>query len=221
MSNPEFSSYAEITTLFKQYQIPLPPAKMVHSPREALEVFQAFQSPVALKVISQTESHKSDKGLVQLGVNTEKDVLQLTEDLITKSKGIPFEGILVQVMAPEGIEVITGLVNDPTFGMMLVFGAGGVLVELLDTVTLRLTPIQLDEAKWIIKNHPIYRLLQGFRGKPPVDCDSLAELLVNLSILGHENSAKIESLDINPVIVSRKGVHLVDIRIIKKDIHHE
>ena len=142
------------------------------------------------------------------------------EDLSNKSKGFSVEGFLIQEMAPEGIEIITGLVNDPTFGMMLVFGAGGILVELLDTVTLRIAPIGLNEAKWIIEQHPVHRLLDGYRGKPPMDCGSLADLLVKLSILGAENSAMIESLDINPVIVSQEGVHVVDIRIKKKDATH-
>ena len=217
MHNPNFASYAQIADLFTRYGISLPYAMMVHNAHEAVEALDTFKAPVALKVISQAESHKSDKGLVHLGISTREDIQKITDDLLVKSKNISIEGVLVQEMAPEGIEIILGLVNDPTFGMMLVFGAGGILVELMDTVTLRLAPIQLNEAKWIIEQHPIHRLLQGFRGKPPVDCDSLADLMVKLSMLGHENSAMIDSLDINPVIVSRDGVYLVDIRMKKKD----
>lgn len=221
MSDLRFFTYAETEILFHQYEIPLPKAKIVQTPHEACKVFQLINSPVAVKVVSKAESHKSDKGLVYLNVNNTEDVLRTVEKLITKSKRFSIEGILVQAMAPEGIEVITGLVNDPTFGMMLVYGAGGVLVELLDTITLRLTPIQFDEARWLIKQHPTYPLLEGFRGKPPVNYNALANLLVKLSVLGHENSAMIESLDINPVIVSQEGVHLVDIRIKKKGSDHE
>jgi succinyl-CoA synthetase beta subunit len=220
MGNQNYCSYPEIESLFTQYGIALPPAAFIPDPEKALAAFQSLIPPIALKVVSQAESHKSDKGLVRLGINTKEEFLQAMEDLSYKSKGFSVEGFLIQEMAPEGIEIITGLVNDPTFGMMLVFGAGGILVELLDTVTLRIAPIGLNEAKWIIEQHPVHRLLDGYRGKPSMDCGSLADLLVKLSILGAENSAMIESLDINPVIVSQEGVHVVDIRIKKKDATH-
>lgn len=217
MKNNEFVSFKTVTSLFRQYEIPIPQAELVHSADEAVNAFQEMDSPVALKIISPVESHKSDRGLLKLGIETVEEVFSSSQSLLTKAQGIEIEGLLVQKMVPMGVEVIAGLVNDPAFGVMVVFGAGGILVELMDDVILRLAPIGKEEALWIIRQHPIDRLLQGYRGQPPVDIDSLACLLERLSVLGKTLQPELGSLDINPVIVSPQGVYAVDYRMRRKD----
>jgi succinyl-CoA synthetase beta subunit len=212
-----FAPYSHTATLLADYAIPMPPAQLVQTPEEAVQVFTQNQKPVAIKVISKQESHKSDKGLLVLGLDSETTVHQQAAILFEKASNLDMEGLLVQQMAPAGVECLVGLINDPTFGMMLAFGAGGVLVELLDTVTLRLAPIGEPEALWLIRQHPIHRLLQGYRDTPPADIHALAKLLANLSNLGADHQDEIQSLDINPVIASPDGPRSVDFRMTIKD----
>jgi succinyl-CoA synthetase beta subunit len=212
-----FAAFSRTSALFTDYDIPMPPAQLVQTPEEAVQVFAQNQKPIAIKVISKQESHKSDKGLLVLGLDSETRVHQQAVTLFEKASNLDMEGLLVQQMAPAGVECLVGLVNDPTFGMMLAFGAGGVLVELFDTVTLRLAPIGEPEAHWLIRQHPIHRLLQGYRDTPPADIPALAKLLANLSRLGADHQDEIQSLDINPVISSPDGPWAVDFRMTIKD----
>ena len=218
MAANEFVSFVDLTALFSRYGIPVPRGELVQSAEEAVKAYHEIDAPVALKIISPFESHKTDKGLLKLGLQSAEAVFSSANVLFGKAEGMAVEGLLVQEMAPEGVEMIAGLVNDPTFGVMLVFGAGGILVELLDDVTLRHAPVSPQEAKWLIRRHAIYRLLQGYRGSPPADVDALAELLARLSVLGKALEGELESLDINPVIVSPAGVNVVDYRMKRKDV---
>lgn len=212
-----FAPYSEVTALLQRFDIVLPRAALVDRVEDAVEFFNEINTPVAIKVISSHESHKSDHGLLTLNLNTAQLVADRAKVLLTKSSPLSVEGLLVQEMVPDGVEVLAGLVNDPMFGMMLMFGAGGTLVELLDEVILRLVPVERKEAQWLLKQHPIFRLLKGYRGRPESDWIALADLLVNLSRLGASLSDEIESLDINPVIVTPKGAFAVDYRMKRKD----
>jgi succinyl-CoA synthetase beta subunit len=216
MTGP-FASFSRTSSLLADYTMPMPPAQLVQTQEEAVQFFNQSRKPVAIKVISRQESHKSDRGLLALGLKTEQSIQQQAASLLEKSGNLSIEGLLVQQMAPAGVECLVGLVNDPTFGMMLAFGAGGVLVELLDKVTLRLAPIDEAEALWLIRRHPINRLLQGYRNTPPADTPALAKVLADLSRLGADHQDEIDSLDINPVIASPEGAWAVDFRMKLKD----
>ncbi len=220
MPHTEFLSYQAAKALFSRYQIKTQPAHLVSDPQEAGEAYLALNAPVALKIISSAESHKSDKGLLTLALNDMQSVKNEAKTLFSRAKNIPVEGLLVQKMAPKGIEILLGLIHDAHFGMMLIFGAGGTLVEWLDDVTLRKTPISTAEARWLIQRHPIHRLLQGYRGQPPADIPSLARLMHQLSEMGTALAGQLDSLDINPVIVTEDGTHLVDFRISMKGNAH-
>lgn len=213
MTEASYQSYAFTANLLSEHGIPVPPAEMVASPDTAAAAWRRLDQPVALKIISQAASHKSDRGLLALNLNREELIRQEAQTLFMRADGIPIEGLLVQAMAPPGVEVLAGLKKDPHFGMMLVFGAGGTLVELMDQVTLRKTPVTAAEILWLLKQHPLYQLLKGYRGKPAGDTLSLARMLENLGRLGHKIEPELDSLDINPVIVSPNGVHVVDFRL--------
>ncbi len=213
MSEAAYKSYAFTASLLSENGISLPPAEMVTSPAKAVEAWQRLSQPVALKIISPEESHKSDRGLLALNLNQAELIQQEAETLFKRSANISIEGLLVQAMAPPGVEVLAGLVNDPHFGIMLVFGAGGTLVELMNEVTLRKIPVSASEILWLLKQHPLYRLLRGYRGKPAVDIHALVIVLEKLAELGDNMINQLDSLDINPAIVTPKGVHVVDFRL--------
>ena len=122
-------------------------------------------------------------------------------------------GVLVQEMAPAGIEVIVGAIKDPQFGQTLMFGLGGIFVEILKDVTFKIAPITLEDAKEMITGLKAYPLLKGLAGQPPADIDAIAQILVNVSklVMAHP---EIKELDLNPVMAYAKGVATVDARII-------
>ncbi len=225
--------YLETAVLLQKQNIPLPPFQLVQTVAEAVAVAESLGYPVVLKAVSPDLSHKSDRGLVILGLQTAVSVQEAAKRLLESedwqlgdmnsqlSKGRGFrpkrlllEGILVQGQAPSGVEMIVGIHHDLQFGGMVVLGSGGVLVELLDDAVLRLPPLTRQQALQMIKETASWRLLQGFRHYPPADVTALATLLVNISRLALAENGRIASLDLNPVIVhpAGEGVSVVDMR---------
>lgn len=206
--------YQETEALLAGYGIHLAPACLVASPGEAVEAARELGFPVALKLISPEQTHKSDSGLVLLNLKDPAAVSAGVFNLLDKAAGLPVEGILVQVMARPGVETLVGISQDFQFGPVVAFGPGGTLVELLDEVSLRLPPLSAWCAERMVADTRLWKLLQGYRGAPPADIPRLVELLVNVSRLADEHRADLVSLDLNPVIVlpAGQGVVLVDAR---------
>ncbi len=216
MKTDLFQPYTVTVDLLKKYAIPVAPAHLVATPQAAAAAAQALNAPVVLKIISAVESHKSDRGLLALNLSDPDQVREEAQRLLKKSANLPKEGLLVQKMAPPGVECLAGLHHDPQFGVMLALGAGGTLVELLDKVILRQAPVGAPEILWLLKQHPLFRLLQGYRGQPPADLDALCTMLANLSRLGADLGDRLVSLDINPAIAAPEGVQVVDFRLSMK-----
>jgi len=210
-----FLSYTKTVALLGRYDIPMAGARLAQKPSEAAQAAQALGFPVALKAISPEMTHKSDAGLVQLNLSTAEEVRTAAGGLIQRTAGHSLEGILVQAMVPSGIETIVGITTDPQFGPVIAFGPGGTLVELLDDVVLRLPPLTTWQAREMLREASVWRLLQGFRGQPPADVAALTRLLVNISRLAEEQAGHVISLDLNPVIVlpDGEGVAVVDFRV--------
>ena len=139
-------------------------SRVARSEEESVEIFRSLASPVALKVLSLDVIHKSDAGGVKLQLNDEKEVRKAYRDIASAFQGRPVEGISVQRMAPPGIEAIVGVANDPTFGPVLMFGLGGVFVEVLKDVSFRSIPITRSDAGEMIEEIRGYTLLKGSRG---------------------------------------------------------
>jgi len=207
-------SYAENMALLEKYQIPLAPAKLVKNEVDTLVAAQEMGFPVALKAISTELTHKSDAGLVELNLQNADELARAAKRVFERLGGHRIEGLQVQKMLPSGVEVILGISTDPQFGLVLAFGTGGILVELLDDVVLRLPPISETQVREMIKKTKAWRLLQGFRGSPPADIDALVTLIVNLSKMAVEETSTLDGLDLNPVIVLPKGqgAYAVDYR---------
>jgi acyl-CoA synthetase (NDP forming) len=166
---------------------------------------------VALKLDALDLPHKSDLGLVRLGLVGDDAVREAAHELFAtaRSHGIDARGLLVEPMADAGVELIIGLRRDPSFGPAVVVGFGGVLAEVLDDVAVRLAPIGRDEALAMLTELRGARVLDGVRGRPPVDRTAVADLIAAVSRLGDARSDIIE-IDLNPVIASPDGALAVD-----------
>lgn len=189
---------------------------------EAAEFAKKIKSGVAMKIVSPDILHKSDAGGVHLGLQTEEEVRTAFHDIIKNAKkykpNADIRGVLVSPMASEGIEIIIGTKYDDQFGPVIMYGLGGVFVEILKDVSFRVLPITPAGARKMIADTKSYPLLAGARGKPPLDQKALRKLLLLCSDIV-EAYPEIEEMDLNPVIVHEKGLSIADARIILKMVN--
>ena len=207
----------EAKTICIEYGIPVTKFELSTSEEEAVEFADAIGFPTVLKIVSQDIIHKSDIGGVIVGLKDEADVRQgykrILQNVKKHNPKARIVGVLVQEMAPASTEVIVGATKDPQFGPAIMFGLGGVFVEVLKDVTFRVAPITEDDAVEMISEVKAYPLLKGYRNTPPADTDAITRILLNTSRLVIDHM-EIKELDLNPVIVYEKGAKTVDARII-------
>jgi acetyltransferase len=193
-----------------------PPKSVVAKvPEEAAVAAAKIGFPVALKLVSSAISHKTEVGGVRLHLGSAAEVERAALELaaIAAKAGAPLDGYLVQEMV-EGIEMIVGARNDPLYGPMILVGAGGILVELVKDVAFRLLPVTPDDARAMIAELKVAKLLEGFRGKPAADVEALVGAICGLSEFYLDHRHLLSDLEINPLIVLSKGqgVRAVDVR---------
>lgn len=200
--------------LAEEYGVPLPRQGLAGSREEAAALADDAGYPVVLKLISPDLPHRTEAGAVRTGVETRDAALETYDDLqeVAEHEGATVEGVQVQEQVPEGREVIVGGLRDATFGPTVMFGLGGVLVEVLRDVAFRVAPIEPAEARAMMRETRAYPVLEEFRGKPPADIDAAADVVSSVSRLMHENPG-VETLDINPLIVHEQGCVAVDLKI--------
>ena len=198
----------ESKVLLAKVGIPTVVETLVTSPEMAASAVAGLCGPAALKLVSPEILHKSEIGGVMLNV-TEDSAAESFNTLLDRAKrhkpDALVEGVVVAPMIDSGVETILGVKCDPIFGPVVVFGLGGVFVEVLQDVTRRLAPFGIAEAHEMIREVKGYPLLEGVRGGAVADIDALAAALSLLSIFSHENRDRIDSIDINPFIVLPKG----------------
>ncbi|MCZ7394822.1 MAG: acetate--CoA ligase family protein [Candidatus Methanoperedens sp.] len=203
----------ETKNLLAKYGIPVMKESIATSTDEALAIALHIGTPVAMKISSPDIPHKSDVGGVALNVRRE-DVPTTYNEIMSRIKkaapGAHIEGILVQQMASPGQEVIVGLKKDAQFGHAIMFGLGGIFVEVYKDVSFRVTPIDKSDALEMISEIKGYPILKGIRGKKPVDIEAIAGVLVSVSDLAEKEN--IIELDVNPLIVNESGAIAVDAR---------
>lgn len=204
----------------KFFGIPVSREVLASTPGEAIAAAEEIGFPVAMKVDSPDIPHKTEAQAIRLGVASAREVASAFEE-ITNSAGkyspeARINGILVQEMIPQGIEAIVGINRDPQFGPVIMFGLGGIFVEVLKDVSMRLAPVSLDEAFQMIHEVRGYKLLTGVRGAPKSDISALAETLVKVSRMPIRLGQRFEQLDINPLIVlpDGRGVKVADALIV-------
>jgi acyl-CoA synthetase (NDP forming) len=187
------------------------------SRKEAVAAAEKLGYPVAMKIVSPQITHKSDIGGVKLKLQNKAQVGTAYDEIMAavgkKAPKAAIEGVSVQKMAEPGLELVIGMTRDPQFGPMLMFGLGGTAVEILKDVAFRIVPLTREDAGDMIRQVKGYRLLEGYRGQPPVDINYLEELLMKLSAFIEQNP-EIKEMDINPLIAYKKGAVAVDARII-------
>ena len=199
--------------------------RLATSEQEAVKFGREIGFPLVLKIYSHDIVHKSDSGGVRLDLKNEDDIKraykEITGSAIQKYPEAKIEGVSVQKMARPGTEVIIGAYRDPQFGPVLMFGLGGILVEALKDVSFRLIPLAPKDASQMIKEIKGYALLNGYRGKEPVDIPLLEKYMLSVSDF-MENNPQVKELDINPIIANNDGAVAVDARIVleeKERIH--
>jgi acetyl coenzyme A synthetase (ADP forming)-like protein len=201
----------DCASLLRSAGIPLAETREAESLADAQSIAAEIGYPVVLKATGKDILHKSDVGGVKLNLEDESEVSEAFDDMKSRL-GDSMTGVVVQKMITEGPEVMLGVVHDPTFGHLAVYGAGGTLVELLNDVAFRILPLSEVDTEDMMEEVNATQLLRGYRGSSACDESSVRQLLLRLSNLV-EACPEIDELDINPVKVMRSGAVAVDVRI--------
>jgi acyl-CoA synthetase (NDP forming)/RimJ/RimL family protein N-acetyltransferase len=212
-ANPDggWLAEADAAALLASYQIPMITTLTVTSLDEARAAAARLGGHVVLKGEVTGVVHKTDAGAVKLDLRIEAELVDAYAEL-TADFGASLRRVLVQPMLPGGVETIIGVVQEPVFGPLVVFGLGGVATEVLDDHTARLAPLTDSDAAQMISSIRAAPLLLGHRGSPAVDTAALADLLLRVSRLA-DDLPEVAELDLNPVIARPDGAHVVDVRI--------
>ena len=201
--------------------IPVVPHKLAISAEDAASAAGQLGFPVIIKIASADIAHKSDIGGVLLGLDSADAVTEGFGTLLQRAKqhapDATVDGVLVAPMVADGVETILGVQTDPIFGPVVMFGIGGVFVEIYRDVAFRVAPFGVDEARSMIEEVKGVAMLEGARGRPPADIDALAAALSRLSVYADRHRDTIETIDINPFIVGPDGATAVDALIIGRD----
>jgi acyl-CoA synthetase (NDP forming) len=199
---------AKAKDILRAYDFMVPEGRLIGTVEEAMEIAPRLGYPLAMKIVSPDIIHKSDVGGVKLNLNSPTDVADAFELMMLRiSRRVPdafLEGVYLERMVPKGREVILGMTRDPQFGPMLMFGLGGIFVEVMKDVTFHLAPITSAEAMAMLMGTRSYKLLEGVRGEQGVDLPAIGEALQRISQLVTD-FPMIDELDINPFIVGRAG----------------
>ena len=191
------------------YGIPVTADTLCHSPAEAVKAAAAAGLPVVMKACSPDLLHKSDLGLVRIGVGSAAEVRRTYAELVDRSP-VELDGVLVCPTATPGVECVVGVSQDPLFGPVIMFGLGGVLVEVLGDVTFRVPPFDRAEAHRMIREVQGFPLLTGVRGRPKADRKALVDVIMKVQRLAVDHSDTIAELDINPLVVHPVGATALD-----------
>src|SRR6185369_15991718 len=204
----------ETAALLCYYGLPLVEQRIVDTPEAAARIAEQFGSAVALKAIAPGVLHKTDAGAVRLNLTGPDAVRSAAAEMREQlaAQGYALTGFTVQRMAEPGVEMLVGVVHDPQFGPVVACGAGGVQVELLRDVSIRLTPLSQEDAAEMIRTLKTYPLLTGFRGAAPGDVSALEDGLLRLSTMV-DDLPQIAELDLNPFMVHQQGATILDARI--------
>jgi acetate---CoA ligase (ADP-forming) subunit beta len=207
--------------VLKAYGIPVVKTEFAKTEEEAIKAADEIGYPLVMKVISPQISHKSDVGGIRLSLQNADEVKaayrEMMEDIPKKRPDATLEGVQLQQMLSGGKEVIIGMIRDPTFGPMLMFGLGGVYVEILKDVMFSIAPVDESEAREMITGIKTYSLLAGARGAKPSDINALIDAILKVSRLVCD-FPEIEEFEINPMMVFEegKGALAVDMRLTLK-----
>ena len=207
----------ESKRILRQAGIPVVETRLAKTQKEAVSLSRKMGFPVVLKISSPEVIHKSDSGGVKLSLNNAAEVKKAYDEILKKVKKqypeAAVHGVSVQKMVRPGTEVIIGTSKDPQFGPVIMFGLGGIFVELLKDVSFRVIPVKGKDAQEMIQEIKGYPLLKGYRGKEPASLTALVEIILKISKFIEQNS-QVKELDLNPIFAYRDKAVAVDARII-------
>ncbi|MFW0859821.1 MAG: acetate--CoA ligase family protein [Dehalococcoidia bacterium] len=199
-------------------------SRLARTKKEAISIAREMGFPVVLKIVSPDIIHKSDSGGVKLGLSNVAAVGRAYSEIMAsikqKAPKSKVFGVSVQRMSPAGVEVIMGMAKDAQFGQVLMFGLGGVFVEVLKDVSFRIVPIVRRDARQMIQEIKGYPVLQGYRGQEPADITALEDTLLKLSSF-IEGAPEIKELDLNPIFAYADGAIAADARVILEHQDHQ
>jgi len=205
----------ESKQFLSEFGLPITKQLLKSTEQEAIAAAKQIQYPVVMKIISDDIVHKTDVGGVKVNIKNENELIQSFRELmsiLSKSE----KKVSIQEMAPKPItELIIGTLQDPQFGPAIMFGIGGVLVEIMKDVSFRICPITEFDANEMIHEIKGFKLLDGYRGAPKADLDALKKLLIRISEIAMEYQ-EIDQMDLNPVFIYNNGLKIIDARIILK-----
>jgi acyl-CoA synthetase (NDP forming) len=195
--------------VLSEYGIRVTREKLTGEVEQAKKAAEEIGYPVVMKVMSADIPHKTEAGVIKLGVRSETELEASFGEIIEKAKkfkaDVKIDGVLVQEMAEKGVELIIGMKRDAGFGPVIMFGLGGILVEVFKDVSFRIPPLSLQDAREMIEEIKGSKLLMGYRGMEEMDCEAIASTLMSMAGLSLDLGEEIRELDINPVIVYPKG----------------
>lgn len=208
---------SEAREVCQAYGISVPDGGFVKTKEEALDLANKIGYPVVLKIVSPQVLHKSDVGGVKVGISNDEELSKSFDEIVSKVKENVSEakirGLLVSKMAEKGVETIIGMKKDRIFGPVVMFGIGGIFVEVYKDVSFRVCPISDVDAEEMIREIKGSKLLEGYRGLPKANLEALKDVLKKTCLLASENP-EIDSIDLNPTVVNEKGALALDTRII-------
>jgi acyl-CoA synthetase (NDP forming) len=212
--NRDRLSELEVHDVLHAYGFPQPKNLFARTSEEAVAAAKGIGYPIVMKIISPQIVHKSDIGGVRVNLKNKKDVENAFFDITTHVKNIMptvhIYGVLIQEMVPTGKEIIMGITKDPQFGHMIMFGLGGIYVEVLKDISFRIVPLSREDAHEMIRETKTFPLLRGVRGETEADIEAIEKSLLVLSQMAMDFPQIIEA-DINPLLVQKRGQGVVAI----------
>ncbi|WP_456326479.1 acetate--CoA ligase family protein [Palaeococcus sp. (in: euryarchaeotes)] len=207
----------EAKEILKLYGIPTPDFKVATNEEEAVKFAREIGYPVVMKIVSPQIIHKSDAGGVKVNIKNDEEAREAFKRIMENAKNhkpdADLWGVIVYKMLPLGKEVIVGMIRDPQFGPAIMFGLGGIFVEILKDVSFRVAPISKQEALDMIKEIKAYPILAGARGEKPTNIEALAEIITKVGELALE-LPEVKELDINPIFAYEDDAVAVDARML-------
>jgi acyl-CoA synthetase (NDP forming) len=210
-------SEVESKQLLEGAGVPVAKSRLATSADDAASAARETGFPVVMKIVSPDIAHKSDVGGVKLGLEDEAAVRAAFDEMMKTVKGhepsARISGVAVQHQAPQGTEVIVGMTRDPQFGPVMMFGLGGIMVEVLKDVAFRIVPLEEPDASDMIREIKGYPVLQGVRGQPPLDEAALQQIILKVASFV-EQHPEVAEIDLNPVFAYPEGAVAVDARVV-------
>lgn len=219
IEGPDALSEYQSKKILSVYGIPVTKEGLASSAEKAVKLAHKIGYPVALKIQSSEIMHKTEANGILLNLTNDKQVREGYRKILLNAKKYrpqsAIQGVLIQEMLKDGVEVIIGTMKDPVFGDVLMFGLGGIFVEALKDVSFRIAPLSRVDAEEMVREIRGYRVLQGMRGKPAMDLDALVDVIMRISKLVTDHGDRIKELDVNPLFIFQKGAKVADALIIK------